>query len=306
MRGVIAYRMDGLGGRLMALGNGIRIARVLGVPCYFAWESFEHVAGVTDPRRLLDAERLDAAVKTGKLTFGFREFDARRILYDGAKDVIDEAELAGADVLLCGLGRVQRLSGEADSLRLRGDLAAAMRAIALAPALSRQALAFAARHDPRPAIGVHVRRGDLVHYPVERERRRIVGLERYFAALDAVIGDAPLFLCTEDPKVIEAFDGRYPGRVLHYPTRSWDRDDPEALAEALIEMFLLSTTRFIVGGPSAFSRFAAARAAIPLAVLSESMSVERCIAIATSVARTAELLWSRRRAAAAMASAAGR
>jgi hypothetical protein len=300
MRGVIVYRMDGLGGRLMALGNGIRIARVLGVPCYFAWESFEHVAGVDDPRRLLDAGRLDAAVKTGNLTFGFREFGARRILYDGANEVIDRAGLAGAHVLLCGLGRVQRLSDEADSARLRLDLAAAMSAIALAPALHRRALAFAARHDPRPAIGVHVRRGDLIGYPVPRERRRLVGLDRYFAVLDAVSGDAPLFVCTEDQSVIEAFETRYSGRILRYPTRSWDRGDQEALAEALIEMFLLSTTRFIVGGPSAFSRFAAARNALPLAVLSESHSVERSVEIAIAVAGAAHRLWRHRQAAAAM------
>ena len=271
----------------MALGNGIRIARVLGVPCYYAWESIQYISGVDDPRRLLDARRLGAAVTIGGLTDGLRQFAAKRVLYDRAADIVDRADVAEADVLLCGLGRVQRLSDEVDSPRLRLDLARAMNAIRPAPALHRRALAFAAQHDPRRAVGVHVRRGDLAGYPVERERRRLVGLQRYFAALDAVIGDAPLFLCTEDPSVIEAFDARYPGRLLRYPTRSWDRDDPEALADALVEMFLLSITRFIVGGPSAFSRFAAARSATPLAVLYEQLTVERCVEVATEVARIA-------------------
>jgi hypothetical protein len=305
MRAVVVYRIDGLGGRLLALGNGIRMARVLGVPCYWAWGSFQHVAGVENPRWLLDAPRLEAAVTIGSLTRALRQSGAKHILYDRAADVIERAELAEADVLLCGIGRVQRLSDEADGARLRRDLAAALSAVAMAPALHQRALAFAARHDLRPAVGVHVRRGDLIGYPIERERRRLVGLDRYFAVLDEVAGDAPLFLCTEDREVIEAFEARYPGRILRYPTRSWDRGDREALAEALIEMFLLSATRFIVGGLSAFSRFAAARRAIPLAVLHEGHSLERSVEIATAVARTARLLSSRREARAAAERAAG-
>jgi hypothetical protein len=293
MRAVVVYRTDGLGSRLMAFGNGLRLARVLGVPCYLTWNEPHLVGGISDLGHLLDMQRLPPDVKVRRLVYALKELDPSRMLYGRSEDVLDREAVAGSDVLLCVFSRMQRFSDEVDSPRLAEDFATAASCIVPVPALVGRARSFAARCDLRAAVGVHVRRGDLVGHPMEQERIRLVELDRYFAVLDAVAPDRRFFLCTEDQSVIGAFEARYPARVYHYPARSWARRERVALADALIEMFLLSGTQFIVAGPSAFSRFAAARRAIPLVVLQNGESVEQSIAAAEVAAREARLRQSR-------------
>lgn len=287
MRVVVVYRGDGLGSRLMAFANGLRLARVFGVPCYLTWNEPDHVGGITDPGRLLDMRRLPNNVRIVPLFSALKNIGPARIYYDGVRGIVDREALADADVLLCGLAHIQRLSDEADTPELRKNLAAAMACLVPAPALADRARAFNAECDVRDAVGVHVRRGDIVGHRIPRERVRLIGIDRYFAVLDAVASDRPLFLCTEDQSVVDAFAARYPGRVLRYPTRSWSRDDAVAVEDAMIEMFLLSATKFIVAGPSAFNRFAAARKAIPLVLLQNRDSVQQSIALAIAAVRDA-------------------
>jgi hypothetical protein len=283
MRAVVVYRADGLGSRLMAFGNGLRMARVLGVPCYWTWNERQRVGGIDDLGRLLDMQRLGPDVRILPLFDALKEIGPARLCSDGIKGVVSREAVAGADVLLCGITQLQRLSDETLSPGLRRGFAAAISCIAPTPMLVDRARRFAAAHDLRSAVGVHVRRGDLIGHKAERERIRLIELDRYFVVLDAVAPDAPLFLCTEDQSAIDAFRARYPSRVFRYPTHSWSRDDEAAVGDALIEMFLLSATKFIVAGPSAFSRFAAARRAIPLVLLQNRHSVAESVALAEAV-----------------------
>lgn len=285
MRAVFVYRQDGLGNRLMAFGNGLRLARVLEVPCYLAWNEWHRVGGISRIGDLLDVEEMPASVTPCRFDQGLRELRPSRMAYAGHRDVIDREVVAGSDLLLCARPRMQRLSYEPDSPLLARDFAEAANCLAPAPLLADRAHAFAVRHDLAAAVGVHVRRGDLADHRSEAERIRLIGLDRYFAVLDAVAPAGPFFLCTEDQTVIEAFHDRYPARVLCYPTGSWARGDREATGDALIEMFLLGATRFVVGGPSGFSRFAAARTAIPLVVLENGESPQQSIALAEAAIR---------------------
>jgi hypothetical protein len=287
MRAVVVYRQDGLGNRLLAFGNALRLSRVLGVHCYIAWNEPQRVGNITSYAHLLDMHRLPSNVRLRRIDQGLRELAPSRIGYAGNAEIVDPAALAGTDVLLCVRPQMQRLEREAASPRLAQDFAAALGCLVPVPRLADRARAFAAAAGIRGAVGVHVRRGDLEGHPLERERIRLIGLDRYFAVLDAVAPDSRLFLCTEDGTVIDAFRARYASRVLIYPTRSWNRDDRAATDDALIEMFLLSATRFIVGGPSAFSRFAAARALVPLVVLENRHSVAESIDAATAALQAA-------------------
>lgn len=287
VRAVVVYRHDGLGSRLMAFGNGLRLARVLGVPCGLAWNEPQKVGGILDPGQLLNLRRLPANVRFAPLFNLLQNLGPVRICNDAALGVVDRRALETADVLLCGLSQIQRMSDEADSPELRAGLAAAMRCLVPAPPLVEPLRQFMAGHDLAAAVGVHVRRGDLPDQPAERERLRLIGLDRYFAVIDAVFRHEPLFLCTEDSSVIDAFQARYGARVFHHPTRSWVREEEAAASDALIEMFLLSATKLIVGGPSAFSRFAAARSGLPLVVLRSDVAVERSIELAASLVEAA-------------------
>lgn len=287
MRAVVVYRQDGLGSRLMAFGNGLRLARALAVPCYLAWNEWHRVGGISHLGHLLDRQRMTENIRVRRLDQGLREIYPSRMFYAGSEDVLDREAVAGSDVLFCVRPRMQRLSDETDSRRVALDFAAAASCLLPSPALADRARAFAAGRSLRTAVGVHVRRGDLAGHPLEIERVRLIGLDRYFAVLDAVAADAPLFLCTEDQSVIEAFRAKYSSRAFWYPTKSWERGEREATEDALIEIFLLSATRFIVAGPSAFSRFAAARKAIPLLELENDRSLAQTVDAATAALQAA-------------------
>ena len=236
---------------------------------YMAWNERERIGRIGNLGVLLDLPAMAPEVVALTLAQALR----RRAL------------LAGADVLFCGYPEVQRLDDEVDSPELHGGLAAALRFLAPAPALADRIRDFTASNDLAAAVGVHVRRGDIVTN--ERHRDRMIELDRYFAVLDAVAGDDPLFLCTEDQPVVDAFLARYPGRVLRYAARSWVRHERTAAEDALIEMMLLSATRYIIAGESAFSRFAAARSLIPPALIENSQGVGDSIGIAAAAARAA-------------------
>ena len=151
MRAVVVYRADGLGSRLMAFGNGLRMARVLGVPCYWTWNERSSVGGVSDLGQLLNVRRIAPNVRVLSLFRALKEIGPARIYYDGARGVVDRGAVAGSDVLLCGLSQIQRLSGEVDSPGLREDFAAAIRCIVPVPMLVDRARNFSAEHDLRAA-----------------------------------------------------------------------------------------------------------------------------------------------------------
>jgi hypothetical protein len=285
MRAIVVYRQDGLGSRLMAFGNGLRLARVLGVPCHLVWTEAHRIGRISQFGQLLDESRLTSNVSAGRLDEILGQLRPSRMMYADDGDILDREAVAGSDVLFCVSSRMQRLDDEVRSPALARGFAAAAKCLMPVPPLVARARAFGARYDLRAAIGVHVRRGDLVDNRIERDRLRLIGLDHYFSVLDAISARRPLFLCTEDLAVVDAFRARYPGRVLRYPTTSWTRADRQAAASALIEMFLLGATRLVVAGPSAFSRFAAARRPIPLVVLKNGDSPKESIAQAEAAAR---------------------
>jgi hypothetical protein len=74
-------------------------------------------------------------------------------------------------------------------------------------------------------------------------------LERYFAALDEVLGvtDAGIFLSSDDPTVIDKFINRYCSRVSVYPVCSYNRNSPCAIVDAVVSLYLLRKTHGIIG-----------------------------------------------------------
>jgi len=98
-------------------------------------------------------------------------------------------------------------------------------------------------------IGVHIRRTD--HKKAIRH-----SLDDWFIQqMDQQLVQQPnvqFFLSTDDPTVIQTFQNRYGDRLIQRAS-SFDRKDPRAIREALIDLSLLARTQRILG--SYFSSF---------------------------------------------------
>jgi len=145
----------------------------------------------------------------------------------------------------------------------------------------RQAVAAFAERRFRPTmIGVHLRRGDL-----RRERPDAAGnTAEALRAVDAFLDarpDAGILLCTDDGAVdqdtgrIHAEDvrtrvrARYGARVVATTPRSLDRRTPEAIQDALVDLWLLRRTDCVVGtAGSSFSAFAVYGRPVPHVLVS--------------------------------------
>lgn len=107
-------------------------------------------------------------------------------------------------------------------------------------------------------IGVHVRRTDhttaIEHSPLE-------AFEEYMDGLP----EERFFLCSDDPTVVDAFTRRYPGRILTAGHTNLRRDTSDGIKAALVDMMLLSKTRYILGSfGSTFSGTAGYLGRIPV------------------------------------------
>lgn len=139
---------------------------------------------------------------------------------------------------------------------------------------------FQQTHFRPQMIGVHLRRGDFV-----RHRREVVKNTRSaLAQVDAYLDKAPdagILLCTDDgaldpgrlrptkaENVREKFRQRYGARVVMTVPRSLDRNRPEAIQDALVDLLLLRETDYFVGTlQSSFSGLAVFGRDIPQVML---------------------------------------
>jgi glycosyltransferase involved in cell wall biosynthesis len=134
-----------------------------------------------------------------------------------------------------------------------------------------------ARHDVSNMIGLHVRTEggnvntdnpwDAAEHFSEREFehidkwRKYSQLDTFFDELDRIILEEPdvrFFLCTDRPEHYKSFLNRYGReRIYHIPRKHFDRSQKQ-IETALIDLYLLSQTRYILGSSySSFSDVAA-------------------------------------------------
>lgn len=117
---------------------------------------------------------------------------------------------------------------------------------------------------PKDTISVHVRRTD---------HEKAIGRSPdhlFFAQMDAVVRSSStmLFLATDDPHLEEEMQRRYGERLLSYRKRSRDRNSPEGVEDALVDLLLLSKGKEIIGSyRSSFSSVAALFNSVPLKIM---------------------------------------
>ena len=135
---------------------------------------------------------------------------------------------------------------------------------------------FRAVHFSPTMIGVHLRRGDYNRCFLQYCRNT----DMAFRAVDSFLEcdpNAGILLCTDDgavdhttgkPTIIEGvhrrFLERYGRRVVWMSPRSLDRQTPEAVQDALVDLWLLRSTDYFVGTyRSSFSEMAVLGRSIP-------------------------------------------
>lgn len=134
------------------------------------------------------------------------------------------------------------------------------------PILQEKIDKFAFEHLGQNSIGVHFRHGNGEPTVVPPD------IAWFFNRVDEQCGgkgDANIFLCTDCSEVVNRFNDRYPGRVVcttkKYPplgagamhSVSGDEQRLNSAEEAVMDIWLLSKCRALVGSKSFFTGFAA-------------------------------------------------
>ena len=252
----------GLCNRMSLLDSALALGRRLGRPVRLLWlrrpelnapfeDLFEPIPG------LAHVENLRAFGRWGHLRLRVRNRLARllgtevwghRFTQDLSADraaLLERARAAGA-LLVRGDGRVFEdgplFQGFAPERRLAARIAA------LEPLL-------------REAVGVHVRRTD--NAASTRESPLSAFLEAMHAERAARPG-CRFFLSTDAPDVRAELQRELGDAVFHHPHGTFDRNDPQAIAEAVVDLFSLGACGSLIGShASTFSTAAHQLRGIP-------------------------------------------
>jgi len=128
--------------------------------------------------------------------------------------------------------------------------------------------AVAQRFD-RPAMGVHVRRGDFAEHLPKQHSITLPPLERYYDYLDDWRGT--IFLATDGGGAVESrFRDRYGDRVVIHPKHCQGRNTPKAIQDALVDVYLLQRCHAVIGTRySSFSGLAWTISGVPHAKVTD-------------------------------------
>jgi len=104
-------------------------------------------------------------------------------------------------------------------------------------------------------IGVHIRRTDHVAATAYSETGFFVTKMKNILAKEP---DSTFFLATDDLTVRAELKAEFGNKIIYYDKEIFDRNNPEAIEIALVEMFCLAQTKQILGSHlSTFSQVAA-------------------------------------------------
>jgi len=126
------------------------------------------------------------------------------------------------------------------------------------PALQKRLASFREDNFRGQMIGVHLRRGDFHQYRPDAIKNTPKALALVDHLLDS-IPDVGILLCTDDGApnpngkvnppdgVLEQFQKRYGSRLVTTRPVSLDRKTPEAIRDALVDLWLLRSVDFFIG-----------------------------------------------------------
>lgn len=114
-----------------------------------------------------------------------------------------------------------------------------------ADSLRKEIESFSQEKDIPNAIGIHARRTEFL---MNADGRGQVSTdERFFEAMENMGKDKKFFLATDSKETEKNFIKRFGERVIVFPKKNWNKDTRRSMEEAVIDLFLLSKTRYILG-----------------------------------------------------------
>jgi hypothetical protein len=235
----------GLCNRMAMVDSALALGRTLGRPVHLVWvlrpelnarfeDLFEPLPGL---ERVVQVKaygswghlklrlRKGLARLLGTEVWGHRFLD--RLCAD--RQALLERARAARGLRIRGDGRFFE-----DGPRFRGfapERRVATRVAALEPAL-------------RDAVGVHVRRTD------NAEAIRESPLSAYLEAMREEQAARPgcrFFVSTDAPDVLAALEDEFGAAVFHHAHEAFDRNDPRAIASAVVDLFSLAACRSLIG-----------------------------------------------------------
>lgn len=143
-----------------------------------------------------------------------------------------------------------------------------------APALA--ARIASAAHDLSDAVGVHVRRTD------HADAIRLSPLTAFVEALHDELRRAPgtrIFASTDDPEVLRVLRAEFGDALRHNPPTAFDRLDPRAIENAVVDLWCLASCRLLFGSHgSTFSKTAWQLKGIPHRIVGAGPEEGQCVA----------------------------
>jgi len=269
---IVSDLTDGLGNRLCALGSCIRIVKKLNTQLVIYW-GVNKYCGCPYDQLFKDyaswvIQRNDGVTHFPKL------YEDSHLIYKQSglwEAIVKQRDLEDFKAIVVQTFRWAYLEEEYKNADISGDYNPHMETVIKEIGVCLKNIKMVSyitdeiqrwQQGIEGCVGVHVRRGDIVKHQNLRHASRSIPEQLYFDELDKT--DEPIFLCTESLGVANQFENRYGHRVYRYYTRSHDRSTIEAIQDALIEMYLLASTKRIVAGPSSFNRIASVIGNIPL------------------------------------------
>ncbi len=96
----------------------------------------------------------------------------------------------------------------------------------------------------KSVIGIHIRRGDHKGATAKSPTSRFIELMKDEIEADK---DVHFFLATDSPMVEEELKELFRKRIIIHPKSSLDRNNPLAIKDAMVDLYVLSQTRKLIG-----------------------------------------------------------
>jgi hypothetical protein len=289
-RTLVIVSFDGLSNRIRALTSGLAVAEVAGREFAMLWPSNEACGARFDELfqnrwRIMDSSIRPVDMRPLRMsTWSTKKL--QQFLVDQRQHIV----LSHWDWLVD-----VRTSGSRSQLQQR--CVQWMNELEPVAPLAAQIESFRAEHFAPTMIGVHLRRGDAIRFRPQSSSNTNAA----FRAVDRFLKHDPqagILLCTDDgapdpfinqPTPTEDIQGkfiaRYGSRVVWTTPRTLDRRSPAAIQDAVVDLWLLRATDYLVGTyRSSFSEIATTGRTAPyIMCASQSAAEDRWERVAQSI-----------------------
>jgi len=103
---------------------------------------------------------------------------------------------------------------------------------------------FEKKYTLHERVGIHMRRGDF------KEAQEISPDDKFIIKIKQILKTNPktkFFLCTDDKNSEKLLKKNFGNKIISYPKKNFDRLDEKFIQQGLIDLFLLSKTKEILG-----------------------------------------------------------